>query len=206
MSTAPTTTEDTPGVKQRIDALNARITELQGQVASLPTLQTQLAEAQAARVKAERNAAFATYGVTTPSARRGLTRDYEDYAKDAGDKATPFEQWLNTEGRADSLYADHFKFDANGAPIVKKETPAVTPAADPAAATPPATPVVTPAPGNPNGGAIVQPPVTGKILGDDDVRKMDNATWAANSEVVKQQLEQGVGGLKVILPKPRAKA
>jgi hypothetical protein len=60
------------------------------------------------KTQLERVGALASIGITQPSKVRGLSRGYEDYAAEAGDKAVPFAQWLAGPARQDEFYAPHF--------------------------------------------------------------------------------------------------
>lgn len=190
---------DPPGVKERIDGLATRTRAAEERAAAL---ERQLAEAVTGRVKAERAAVLIGAKVTAPSVQRALGREYDSYVAEVGDKALPFGDWIETEAKTDPLFSPHFTVAAPVATPAATTTPAANPAVTTPAATAPAvtTPVVIPP--NPNNGTVAAPVQPGHVFTD---AEMNDTTWSLNADAIKKQMEQGVGGVKVILPQPRKK-
>jgi hypothetical protein len=63
----------------------------------------------------DRLSTLAASGIVQPAKVRGLSRAYEDYAAEAGDKAVDFKAWLAGPARTDEFLAPHFTGGATGA-------------------------------------------------------------------------------------------
>jgi hypothetical protein len=67
------------------------------------------------RTQFDRLSTLAASGIVQPAKVRGLSRAYEDYAAEAGDKALPFAGWLAGPARTDEFLAPHFAGQGAGA-------------------------------------------------------------------------------------------
>jgi len=155
----------------------------------LQALQAERDQARALAVRHEQDAVLVGSGIKAESVRRALRREYTDYVAEAGDKATPFGDWI-AEAKDDPLFAPHFAPPAPPAAPAPSPGGATPPAPGAGAASPPAPPAAPPkpTPGNPNAGvpAAVQP--AGHRYTDEEINAMSPAQWAAVRPQVEQQL------------------
>lgn len=184
---APTPTAvdtDPPGVRERINALNAQVHELRAAAERAAALERRA-------ILAERRADSVGLLNTHPAVAEYASAQYDAYAATAGEKAKPYSAWLKEDAPSHPLVAPH---------LLSQTTPTVqTPAQTPAAPPPP-----TPAPQNPNAGVIPTPTPPVTALSEDAVKGWSLQQVEANLPQLLQQL-QSEGLVKYTPPaKPTA--
>jgi hypothetical protein len=157
----PVPVEDSPGVKQRIDALSAKLAAAEAAAANAAALQQQL-------MLANRRLELAAYPQAQhPDVAAHLSGQYEAYASRTGEGAKPFGEWIKSEAASNPLVSPYL----------------TTPTATPATPAPPAPPP------NPSAGALVTPaapPVT--AFSEQAVAGMTPAQVRANLPAIMSQL------------------
>lgn len=184
----PVLETDPPGVRDRINTLNARIHELQVQAAEVAALRTRA-------VLAERRADSHGLINAHPAVVEYASAQYDAYAATAGDQAKPYATWLREDAPNHPLVAPH---------VVKAVDPGQAPLPNPAA--PPA-PVATrpapPPPANPNASTLPAPsvaPVT--VFSEEAVRQWSPTQVRENLPALLSQM-QAEGAVKYTPPAPR---